>query len=452
MTIQTGSRVADAQTKRNKFVARGISTYAPGVVVDHARGAEIWDVDGKRYIDFVGGIGVLNVGHTPPTVVDAIRRQSEKLIHTCFSVAYYEPYLDLCERLVAVTPGRFEKKVALFNSGAEAVENAVKMARSFTGRAAIVAFENAFHGRTMMAMTLTGKERPYREGFGPFAPDVHHARFPYGYRCDCGVHAAAVDNTPGPDSDPTCPIENGDDLETVLERIGAANVAAVIVEPVQGEGGFVVAPSAWLRKVREICTREGIVMIADEIQTGFGRTGAMFAVEHSDVEPDVILMAKSLAAGLPLSAVVGRAEVLDGPGLGGVGGTYGGNPVACAAALAVLDIFEDEHLVEKGNRLGEAVAAHFSRLAGKHALVGEVRGLGAMQAMELVVDRHTKEPAASETSDIIHACHLHGLLIIKAGTYDNVIRFLAPLTISQELLEKGLDILDGVMGEVAVTC
>lgn len=359
-------------------------------------------MDGKWYIDFAGGIGVLNVGHTPPSVIDAIHRQSEKLIHTCFSVAYYEPYLDLCERLVAATPGRFDRKAALFNSGAEAVENAVKMARAFTGRPAIVAFENAFHGRTMMAMTLTGKERPYREGFGPFAPDVHHARFPHGYRCDCKVHAAAVDNTPGSDSDATCPVENGDDLETVLERIGAANVAAVIVEPVQGEGGFVVAPTAWLRKVREICRREGILMIADEIQTGFGRTGAMFAVEHSGVEPDIILLAKSLAAGLPLSAVVGRAEVLDGPGPGGVGGTYGGNPVACAAAMAVLDIFEDEQLVEKGNRLGAAVAAHFSRLAEKHELVGEVRGLGRCKpwSWSSTVTRRSRRLARRPTSSM----------------------------------------------------
>jgi 4-aminobutyrate aminotransferase/(S)-3-amino-2-methylpropionate transaminase len=421
--------------RRRRIVARGVASYAPEVVVDHAHGAEIWDVEGKRYIDFAGGIGVLNAGHTPAPVVDAIRRQSEKLLHNCFSVAPYEPYVDLCERLTAIPPGDFDKKAVLFNSGAEAVENAIKMVRVATGRTAVIAFDNAFHGRTMMAMTLTGKDRPYKEGFGPFAPDVHHAKFPYAYRCECDSH------------DDECEVESGADLERVLERIGARNVAAIIVEPVQGEGGFVVAPPAWLRRVEQLCRREGIVLIADEIQTGFGRTGRMLAIEHSGIEPDLVLLAKSLAAGLPLSAVVGRAEVLDSPGPGGIGGTYGGNPVACAAALAVLDLFETEGLVQKAQRTGETVAPRFRAIAGRSRLVGEVRGLGAMQALELVTDRNTKEPARETTADILHRCHEAGLLVIKAGLYDNVIRFLAPLVISDELLREGLDILEGVMAD-----
>jgi 4-aminobutyrate aminotransferase / (S)-3-amino-2-methylpropionate transaminase / 5-aminovalerate transaminase len=419
--------------RRRRYVARGVATYAPTVVVERAHGAEVWDIDGKRYIDFAGGIGVLNAGHTPETVVEAIRRQTDKLIHTGFSVAYYEPYIDLCERLTSIVPGDFEKKAVLFNSGAEAVENAVKIARAATGRTAIVAFGNAFHGRTMMAMTLTGKDRPYKEGFGPFAPDVHHARFPYSYRCGCDSHEEC------------CEVESGADLERLLECIGSRNVAAVIVEPVQGEGGFVVAPSEWLRKVQEICRREGIVLIADEIQTGFGRTGRMLAIEHAGVEADIVLLAKSLAAGMPLSAVVGRAEILDAPGPGGIGGTYGGNPVACAAALAVLDIFENQHLVERAQHIGDSVARRFRDIAERNEIVGEVRGLGAMQAMELVRDRATKHPAVDETAEILHHCHDEGLLIIKAGLYDNVIRFLAPLVIPDSLLTDGLTVLDHVV-------
>lgn len=417
------------------YVARGIATYAPSIVVDHASGAEVWDVDGRRYIDFAGGIGVQNVGHAPPSVVEAIRTQSEKLIHACFSVTGYEPYIELCRRLVGLVPGDFVKKAALFNSGAEAVENAVKIARAATGRTDVIAFRNAFHGRTLMAMSLTGKERPYKQGFGPFAPGVHHAGYPYAYRCECPTH------------DRECGVESGADLERVLETAGPSRVAAIIVEPVEGEGGVVVAPGGWLRRIREICDREGILMIADEIQTGFGRTGRMFAVEHSGVVPDLIVMAKSLAAGLPLSAVVGRAEVMDGPEPGGIGGTYGGNPVACAAALAVLELFETENLLTRADRLGGIVAGAFRDLEQKHDCVGEARGLGAMRAIELVVDRVTKEPARELTSRVLQHCHAHGLLIIKAGLHDNVIRFLAPLMIADDLLREGLAILDGAIAD-----
>ena len=441
MTVEASNRTASLIDRRNRFVPRGVSTYAPSVVVDHAHGAEIWDVDGKRYIDFAGGIGVLNAGHTPPEVVAAIQRQSEKLIHTCFSVAFYEPYIELCERLIGIVPGDFEKKAVLFNSGAEAVENAVKIARAATGRTAVVAFDNAFHGRTMMAMTLTGKDRPYKEGFGPFAPDVYHARFPYAYRCTCDSHAYLVEQ---PDTE--CEVESGEDLALVLDHIGSRNVAAVIVEPVQGEGGFVVAPPGWLRMLRDVCDREGIVLIADEIQTGFGRTGRMLAMEHAGVEPDITLLAKSIASGLPLSAVIGRADVMDAPGPGGIGATYGGNPVACAAALAVLDLFERDGLVERAQKLGNTVSERFELMATRNNTIGEVRGLGAMQAMELVTDRTTKEPAKAFTAEVLHRSHDEGLLLIKAGLYDNVIRFLAPLTIAPATLNEGLDILEHVLG------
>lgn len=419
--------------RRTRFVARGVATYAPSVVVDHAHGGEVWDIEGNRYIDFAGGIGVLNAGHTPQLVVEAIQAQSEKLIHTCFSVAYYEPYIELCRRLTEIAPGSGEKKAVLFNSGAEAVENSIKIARAFTGRRAVIAFDNAFHGRTMMAMTLTGKDKPYKDGFGPFAPDVYHARYPYAYRCDCSGH------------EEDCDVESGRDLESLLEKVGPTSVAAIIVEPVQGEGGFVVAPPGWLRLLRRICHREGIVLIADEIQTGFGRTGHMFAVEHAGIEPDMLLLAKSMAAGLPLSAVVGTAEVMDGPGPGGIGGTYGGNPVACAAALAVLDLFEADNLIERARYIGAVVADRFQQLTIGLDCIGEARGLGAMQAIELVLDRGTKEPAPELTAEILRRCHQEGLLIIKAGLYDNVIRFLGPLILSDQLLTEGLNILEQVM-------
>jgi len=441
----TTTRAQELIARRERFVARGVATYAPSIVVDHAHGAEIWDVEGGRFIDFAGGIGVLNAGHTPEPVTEAISRQAKKLIHSCFSVAYYEPYIDLCELLTNLVPGSFEKKALLFNSGAEAVENAVKIARYATGRKAVIAFENAFHGRTMMAMTLTGRDHPYKEGFGPFAPDVHHARFPYSYRCDCAAHAGLTGSSAADDGDSGCPVESGADLERLLEQVGAANVAAIIVEPVQGEGGFMVAPSAWLRKIREICAREGIVMIADEIQTGCGRTGRMFAMEHAGIEADLVLLAKSLAAGLPLSAVIGHANLIDAPQPGGIGGTFGGNPVACAAALAVLDLLERERLVDRALEIGEIVSTRFREMARACQAIGEVRGLGAMQAMEMVVDRGTKEPAAALTADILHRCHGAGLLIIKAGLYDNVIRFLAPLVVSDEQVNEGLGILETIM-------
>ena len=437
MDTTTASLAGEWIERRNSAVARGLSTYAD-IVVDHAHGAEVWDVEGRRYIDFAGGIGTLNAGHTPEPVVNAIRIQAEKLIHMCFSVAYYPPYIELAERLCSLMPGAFDKKALLLNSGAEAVENAVKFARAATGRTGIIAFENSFHGRTLMAMSLTGKERPYKAGFGPFAPDVHHARFPYRYRCEC---AGGWE---------TCAVENGNDITRLFAtEVAPESVAAIIVEPVQGEGGFVVAPSEWLRLLREICDRYGILLIADEVQTGFGRTGEMLAIEHSGIQPDLIVLAKSLAAGLPLSAVVGRAEIMDAPGPGGVGGTYAGNPIACAAALAVLDLFERQDLVRRARHIGEIMKARFDAIQTRHHLIGDVRGLGAMQAIELVTDRTMKTPAREHTAGIIHACHEGGLIVIKAGLYDNVIRVLAPLVIEDSVLEEGLDILEDCIAAAA---
>jgi 4-aminobutyrate aminotransferase / (S)-3-amino-2-methylpropionate transaminase / 5-aminovalerate transaminase len=418
-------------SERDSWVARGVSTYVH-VVVDHAHGAEIWDVDGKHYIDFAGGIGTLNVGHTPEPVVEAIREQAGILIHNCFSVAIYEPYVELARRLCEIVPGEFRKKAMLVNSGAEAVENAVKISRAYTGRPEVISFRNSFHGRTFMGMSLTGKDKPYKIGFGPFDPHVHHADFPYAYRATSGE------------------VADGSAIEQMLrEEVPASEVAAIIVEPVQGEGGFVEAPAAFLRKLREICTREGIVLIADEVQTGYGRTGKMFAVEHAGVQPDLVVLAKSMAAGMPLGAVVGRAEVMDGPGLGGIGGTYGGNPLACRAALAVLDMFADGTLLSRASQIGDQIRARFREMQSHFDLIGDVRGPGAMVAIELVRDRVSKEPAPAETSEVIHRCHEQGLLIIKAGMHDNVIRTLVPLVINDGLLNEGLDVLESQLAVVS---
>jgi 4-aminobutyrate aminotransferase/(S)-3-amino-2-methylpropionate transaminase len=400
-------------------VARAVASVTP-VVVDRAHGTEIWDVDGRRYIDFAGGIGTMNVGHTPDRVVTAIQNQAEKLIHACFAVSQYAPYIELAERLAQLAPGKFPKKTLLLNTGAEAVENAVKIARVATGRTAIVAFGNSFHGRTPMTVTL----------------EVYHAEFPYRYRCPCRGHIE------------TCDIETGEQLERMFATtVSAQNVAAILVEPVQGEGGFVVAPADWLRTLRRICDREGILLIADEVQTGFGRTGTMFAMEQAGVVPDLTVMAKSLAAGMPLSAVVGRDDIMDAPGPGTLGGTYSGNPVACAAALAVLDIFESEDLVARGRRMGEVIATRFDEMAATYPLIGEARGLGPMRALELVSDRESKLPARAETAAVLSACHQAGLIIIKAGLYDNVVRILAPLMIGDDVLNEGLDILEGAIAE-----
>jgi 4-aminobutyrate aminotransferase/(S)-3-amino-2-methylpropionate transaminase len=436
--LAPGPETEALRAERERYLPRGVFTYHP-IYPSSGQGARIVDVDGNTYLDFAGGIGTMNVGHSHPAVVAAIRAQVELYTHTCAHVLTPPPYIHLARRLAEITPGDFAKKVLLVNSGAEAVENAVKIARAATKRPAIISFENGFHGRTNLALALTGKVQPYRLGFGPFAPDIHAVPYPYSYRCP--RHGAG---------DRERCDEWKDALERVfLTRVPADAVAAVIVEPVQGEGGFVVPPASFLPELREICTRCGILLIADEVQTGFGRTGRMFAVEHSGVQPDLMLLAKSLAGGLPLAAVVGRAEIMDAPQPGGLGGTYGGNPVACAAALAVLGTFEREPLVERANALGLMALERMREWQKRFQLVGDVRGLGAMVAMELVRDRTTKSPASGEAARLMAEARARGLLLIKAGLFDNVIRLLMPLVTSDAEMAEALDILEKSLATVS---
>ncbi len=424
------------QDRRKASVAGGVFNYND-ICIERALGALCWDTEGKRYIDFAGGIGALNVGHCHPRVVEAIKKQAERLIHTSFHVALYEGYIEVCEQLIKIAPGSGPKKAMLLNSGAEAVENAVKIARRYTGRPAIIAFELGFHGRTLMGMTLTGKEKPYKTGFGPFAPEVYHAPYPYPLRPPKGIAAQQTG---------AYALES---IERMFKtQVAPERVAAMIVEPVLGEGGFVVPTPDFLPGLRALCDKHGIVLIVDEIQTGFGRTGKMFACEHTGVTPDLMTVAKSLAAGMPLSAVVGKAKLFDAVEAGGLGGTYGGNPVACAAALAVFDIFKHQDLLARANAIGKQVTGRFEAIAKTTGIVGEVRGLAAMQAMELVRDRDTKEPLDdARLKAIVTRCREQGLLIIKAGMYNNVIRTLMPLVISDAELTEGLDILETCVKE-----
>ncbi|WIG58974.1 MAG: Gamma-aminobutyrate:alpha-ketoglutarate aminotransferase [Ktedonobacterales bacterium] len=426
------------QVERERYLPRGVYTYH-GVYPASASGARVVDVNGDTYLDFAGGIGVMNVGHSHPAVVAAIQQQAALYTHTCAHVLTPPVYVELAKRLAEIAPGNSPKKTLLVNSGAEAVENAIKIARAATGRKAIIAFENSFHGRTNLALALTGKVRPYRQNFGPFASEIYAIPYPYRYRC--AQHSG--------DENANCDEWQADLERTFLTRVPAEQVAAIIVEPVQGEGGFIVPPKEFLPALREICTRHGILLIVDEVQSGFGRTGRMFAAEHSGVEGDLMLMAKSLAAGLPLAAVVGRAEVMDAPEPGGLGGTYGGNPVACAAALAVLDIFAREGLLERANRLGATAMERMRAWQGRFALVGDVRGLGAMVAMELVRDRTTREPATAEAAMLLAEARKRGLILIKAGLFDNVIRLLMPLVTTDEEMAEALDIMEASLAAVS---
>lgn len=402
----------------------------------------IEDVDGNTFIDFAGGIGVLNVGSTHPVVNAAIHSQVDDFLHVCSAVMQYEPYVKLAERLTRLVPGDFPKKTLLVNSGVEAVENAVKIARRFTGRTAVVTFENAFHGRTLLGMSLTSKVSPYKLGFGPFAPEIYRVASPYCYRCPLGLHA------------PDCGLACLGLVERAISvDIGTDQVAAVIVEPVQGEGGFIPLPEGYLQALQGLCAKHGIVLIADEIQTGFGRTGKMLAIDHHDVAPDIVLLAKSLAAGLPLSAVVGRAEMMDSVHVGGLGGTYSGNPVACAAALAVLDVMAEQDLPARGARIGATIAGRLRRLASQLPGIGDVRGLGAMLAVELIrpgKGQGGKEPAADEATRVIQYCYNHGLIVLKAGILDNCVRALPPLVITDRQLETALDIWEAALRHVLV--
>lgn len=419
---------------RDEVVAKGYMS-GTNCYVEKAKGVMVYDVEGREYIDFAGGIAVMNVGHSHPKVVKAIKDQAEKFTHTCFMVLPYEPAVKLAEKLRTLVPGEFPKSTVFVNSGAEAVENAVKIARYYNKRPAIIAFDNGFHGRTLLAMTLTSKIKPYKFGFGPYAPEVYHMPYAYCYRCPFGL------------AYPGCNVTCADYLnEFFISNVAPESTAAVIVEPIQGEGGFITPPPEYFPKLKKICEDNGILFIADEIQTAMGRTGTMFAMEHWNVEADITTVAKSLAAGMPLSAAVGRKEIMDTVHPGGIGGTYGGNPVACSAALAVLDVFETENLLQKAQDLGKKVKKGFDKFKEDFELVGDVRGIGPMMALELVTDREAKTPAADEAKALVKYCYEKGLIILACGSYGNIIRTMMPLVITNEQLEKGLAIIrDGLV-------
>src|SRR3954453_6058121 len=422
--------------RREAVVPRGLSHATP-VYVAHAQGACLEDVDGNRFLDFAGGIGSLNSGHRNAHVVAQLESQLQSFLHACSSVTPYENYIQLAERLNRITPGKFPKKTLLVNTGAEAVENAVKIARAYTRRPGIIAFEDAFHGRTMMTLALTSKTHPYKAGFAPFPSEVYRVPYAYCYRCSYSLKY------------PSCDLYCARHLEATFKRVVAnEDVAAVIAEPVLGEGGFVVPPPDYFKVLIELCHKYGILFIADEVQSGFGRTGSLFASERYGIEPDLIVSAKSLGGGLPLAAVTGRAEIMDAPNPGGLGGTFAGNPLSCAAALAVLDVFERENLLERANELGD----HFQRRARewqrRWPIIGDVRGLGGMQAIELVLSQETKTPATDETKKISQYCYEHGLITITAGTYSNVIRVLVPLVITNEQMDEALDVLESAIATV----
>ena len=425
-----GSRSEKLIQRKNKAVASGIAN-STGVFVEKASGAIITDVDGREFLDFYAGVGVLNVGHCPEPVVKAIQKQADKLLHSFFAIAMYEPYVELAEKLNAIAPGSSLKKTMFANSGAEAVENAVKIARHATKRTGIISFECAFHGRTFMTMSLTSKVKPYKYGFGPFAPDVYKVPSAYCYRCHyrstypgCGMHC----------------LENFERFFTA--EIDAEHIAAMIIEPVQGEGGFIVPPPEFFPGLKSICANKGILLIADEVQTGFGRTGKMFAVEHWGVEPDLITTAKSIAAGVPLSAVTGKAEYMDAPEAGNIGGTYGGSPLACAAGLETIKYIEDHSLCQRAEAIGKAALTRLKSLQERCVVVGDVRGIGAMIGIELVKDRATKEPAKELTGKVVKYCLEQGVMLISAGIFSNVIRLLIPLVVTDEQLDHGLTVLE----------
>jgi 4-aminobutyrate aminotransferase/(S)-3-amino-2-methylpropionate transaminase len=419
-----GPRSQALAARRAKSVARGVPAITP-IYVASAKDATITDVDGNTYIDFSGGIGVINAGHAQPSVVDAIHRQSEACLHTCFMVAPYESYIALAEKLNALTPGDFEKRTFFVNTGSEAVENAVKIARSFTGKKSIICFDDAYHGRTYMAMALTSKEKPYKYGFGPFSEELYRLPFANEFRSENATAAslAAVEDC----------LKNHDDI------------AGILFEPVQGEGGFIPAPKDFVQGLRKLCDQYKVLLIADEIQTGFGRTGKLFAMEHFGVAADIVLSAKSLASGMPLAALTGRADVMDQPGPGAVGGTYGGNPVSCAAALATVELFADGKLLERSNQIGERFVARAKGWQHRFDCIGDIRGIGGMQAIELVLDRKTKTPAADLTKEIQRRAYENGLVLVTAGTLGNVIRILVPLVVTDAELDEGFAVLESAI-------
>ena len=428
MAVNTETSSEALRTKRDRYVARGVSI-AP-IFAARAHGARLVDADGREYIDFAGGIGVLNLGHTPDAVVEAIQHQAGELIHACFPVAAYEPYLEVCRMLSELAPGSHEKKSVLINSGAEAVENAVKIARYHTGRPGVITFDRGFHGRTLLAMSLTSK-LVYKRGMGPFAPEIYRAPAPYPYR---GISTK----------------DALDALDWMFKAtVDPASVACVILEPIQGEGGFTVMPAEFIQGLKARCEEHGILYIDDEVQAGMGRTGTLWGIEHSGVVPDLVTVGKSLASGMPLAAVVGSTEIMDSVHPGGLGSTYGGNPVACAAAVESLKAIADPAFLARAVDVGERIHARLNEMASRHPAIGEVRGIGPMAAIELVKDRETREPGSEIAAAAVTAALDRGLIILKTGIYDNVIRILVPISAPDEDLEAGLDRLEESLGAAA---
>ena len=433
VTAIPGPKSAELIKRRGEAVSASLGTAFP-VFIDHAAGAIIVDVDGNSILDLGAGIAVLNVGHSQNRVADRVKAQIDAFSHTCFMVVPYTGYVEVCEALNRLTPGKFKKKSALFNSGAEALENAVKIARSYTKRSAVIVFEHGYHGRTNLTMAMTAKNMPYKDSFGPFAPEIYRMPMAYPFRWNGDQSKCAQEA-----------------LDMVIHKIekeiGVKNVAAIVIEPIQGEGGFVVPPKGFLPGLVNFSKENGIVFIADEVQTGFGRTGKMFASEDENIEPDLITTAKGIAAGLPLSGVTGRADIMDSIHLSGLGGTYGGNPIACAAALGAIEVIEQDKLVERANKIGQIMHDALTAMMKKYSIIGEVRGRGAMQAIELVKPG-TTEPNPEALTAIIKYCTNKGVLILSAGTYANVVRLLPPLVIEEDLLLDGLAVLDEALASV----
>jgi 4-aminobutyrate aminotransferase/(S)-3-amino-2-methylpropionate transaminase len=433
VTAIPGPKSLEALQRRSEATSGGLGMAIP-VIIERASDAILLDIDGNQIIDLGSGIGVTNVGNSAQRVVDRVIDQVQAFTHTCFTVAPYMGYIEVCEKLNAMTPGTFKKKSLLVNSGAEAVENAVKIARHYTKRQAIVVFEHSYHGRTNLTMALTAKNMPYKEGFGPFAPEVYRVPMPYSFHW-VGDQATITE----------------DAIEMITHKIdkeiGAHNVAAILIEPIQGEGGFIVPPKGFLPALSKYSTDNGIIFIADEVQTGFARTGNMFAVENENVVPDMIVTAKGIAGGLPLAGVTGRAEIMDSVHVSGLGGTYGGNPLACAAALGVFETMEAEKLVERANHIGTILGDSLRTMQAKYAVIGEVRGRGAMQAIELVVPG-TKTPNTAAMNAVVKYCQSKGVLVLTAGTYSNVVRFLPPIVITDELLKDALSVLDEALASL----
>jgi 4-aminobutyrate aminotransferase / (S)-3-amino-2-methylpropionate transaminase / 5-aminovalerate transaminase len=428
-TAIPGPRSREIIERKERVIAGPLSLVHP-VVVAEGRGATLTDVDGNTYIDFTGGVGCLNVGHSHPRLVEAAQEQLARFAHTDFTIVPYEVYVELAERMIELAPLSGPAKAAFFNAGTEAIENSIKFARSHTKRPAVIVFEGAFHGRTMLAMTMTSKTHPYKAGLGPFAPEVYRVPYPHSYRGpDTATALAALERA-------------------FLTQVAPESVAAIVMEPVLGEGGFVVAPTEFVQGIRKICDEHGIVFVVDEVQTGYGRTGRMWAIQHYDVEPDLMVVAKSIAGGLPLSGVIGKAEIMDAPADSAIGGTYVGNPVAQAAALAVLDVFNEENLVERAAEIGKTIRSRMEAWQERWDQIGDARGLGAMLAIELVLDRETKEPDADRASAVVEEAARNGLLLLKSGVYGNCIRVLTPLVVTDAELDEALGVWEQALDNV----